>query len=119
MRLETIERIVKDSVAAAAPWTVVRTEYEQRNVFGVLRERCVVVVTTPPPKRNYDCLAKLKPDEPYFVLRAQDVLAPKSVRDWGARLCVHSPGNQKAGEAFELAGRMDAWQALNTCKVPD
>ncbi len=74
-------------------------------------------------------LCKAAPDEPIFVLRAQDKLAPKTVRDWASRLMLEADNTSdpelrvrqsaKAVEATKLADRMEAWQAANTSKVPD
>lgn len=73
------------------------------------------------------CLAKAAADEPLFILRAQDVLAPELVRQWafdleergpapGASLVEHLA---KIEEARNSAKQMDRWQAEHGSKVPD
>lgn len=58
------------------------------------------------------CLNKAKPDEPVFVLRAKDPLAPQTVRLWAAMaFSVHEP--EKRVEAEALADEMDKWRNDN------
>ncbi len=64
----------------------------------------------------FDCLAKLHPDEPYFVLRGQDVLAPAIVRRWADRAREADVDPAKIAEADRIAYDMERWQAR---KVPD
>ena len=72
-------------------------------------------------KREGDsCYQKAAEDEPIFVLRAQDLLAPACVRTWAQLARSHGTPEAKVREAFDLADRMVAWQdATNRCKVPD
>jgi len=65
------------------------------------------------------CLGKAKPDEPVFVFRAQDELAPEIVRDWADIVATHDPNSSKAHAASKLADEMEAWQEKNGCKMPD
>lgn len=75
------------------------------------------------------CLNKSQDDEPIFVLCARDKLAPEVIRKWACMLIVAATATKdrvlanrqhhKAAEAFELAGRMEGWQARNHAKVPD
>lgn len=77
-------------------------------------------------------LNKALPDEPLFIIRGQDMLAAKTIRDWGCRLLSASNetrriGNvdlanrqrDKAAQAFEFAGVVEAWQTCNAAKLPD
>lgn len=78
----------------------------------------------PTEPKQFDCMAKLRnnPGMPYFLLLATDPLAPKCVRDWGARKMAqmdHEPdperkrrGMEKAAQAYEVAGNMEAWRTL-------
>ena len=66
-------------------------------------------------------LAKAADDEPVFVLRAQDILAPILVNLW-AQLANLSPQGPcpKTLEARSLAALMGDWQRRhNRCKWPD
>ena len=60
-------------------------------------------------------------DEPVFILRARDMLAPKAVVRW-AHLAeqAESPQNKVRG-ALQVAKQMADWQANNRyrVKVPD
>lgn len=77
---------------------------------------------------KYDCLSKLEPDEPYFVLMARDPLAARLVDLWaslshgtpaGARqffdelLKIAMPEQlqpaAKVAEAYRCAASMEAW----------
>ena len=65
-------------------------------------------------------LAKLKPDEPFFVLRASDKTAPAIVREWAKRFHAHhtkagttgyelAKSIEKHTSALEIADAMEAW----------
>lgn len=55
------------------------------------------------------CLGKVKPDEPIFVLRGQDMLAEGLVRDWTAMAYSHGLGDQKREHALKIADEMHEW----------
>jgi hypothetical protein len=85
--------------------------------------------------------APLAPDEPYFVLRGQDVLAPHAVQVYAALLRAAAAGAQElddrdhgvpvmerqlchdlreqAEDAERIAAQMVVWQARNRVKLPD
>lgn len=72
-------------------------------------------------KATCPTLAKIKDDEPMFVLRAQDMLAPEIVRAW-ANLLVElgrDPTDPKVTNALDCADAMGAWQQKNAAKIPD
>jgi hypothetical protein len=86
--------------------------------------------------KNTDrCLQKVSDDEPIFVLRAQDRLAPALVRQWAREMLQHGcigladddadiPANidkieeirARAKEACDQADEMERW---HTRKYPD
>lgn len=64
---------------------------------------------TPGP---FDCYDKLELDEPYFVLRAKDAVAPEVVEHW-IKLRTLQPGNvgnPKLAEARQCAKEMRRWR---------
>lgn len=61
-------------------------------------------------------IEKADPDEPLFVLRAQDILAPEVVRDWAHRARAANVDPAKVVDALNIADRMEEWQIK---KVPD
>ena len=69
---------------------------------------------------NYDCLAKLAEDEPFFVLRAQDWFAPTLIRIWvelvRAQESTRLRDNAKIHRALQCALAMEQWPNR---KVPD
>lgn len=73
-------------------------------------------------KRNDDgtwhdnCLEKLHPGEPFFVLRAQDQLAPRTIRAWARDARQHGLPNEKYKEALQTANEMELWPNR---KMPD
>ena len=70
-------------------------------------------------KHDDACLASVADNEPIFVLRAQDKLAPILVRLW-ATLCEPlSTPDGKLEEAYILAVRMEEWQRMHGSKWPD
>lgn len=71
-------------------------------------------------KNDDNCLAKVDEDEPVFVLRAQDKLAPALVELWASLAFMHGCNGEKLSEANELAQRMRAWQhETDRAKWPD
>lgn len=58
--------------------------------------------------------------EPVFVLRAQDIFAPDTLRFWAGQLEMNSgPNHPKVIEANRLADDMEAWQKDQHRKIPD
>jgi hypothetical protein len=70
-------------------------------------------------KHNDTCLRNAADDEPIFVLRAHDQVAPACVRHWAALAEALRAPADKVAEARALADAMKAWQAEHGCKVPD
>ena len=74
-----------------------------------------------------ECLAKVADEEPIFILRATDKLAPHLVRLWAAMVVrEHMEGwasgalpTEKLTRALKCALSMEAWQAQHGGKVPD
>ena len=64
------------------------------------------------------CLNKAAPDEPIFVLRAKDVLAPMTIRHW-ATMAYQEHEPEKLKEALSLADQMDQWRAKNFPDQPE
>ena len=65
------------------------------------------------------CYDKAAPDEPIFVLRAQDMLAPEIVREWAYRALKLGTPLAKVDEARRLADAMENWQIEHSRKIPD
>ena len=67
------------------------------------------------------CLAPTPLDEPIFILRAQDILAPRVVVRWAHLADQAGSPQAKVQAALELAKQMADWQANNQhrVKVPD
>ncbi len=65
---------------------------------------------------NNPCIAKLKPGEPFFVLRGQDVLASPIVREWCDRASAIGVPADKLSEAYNKADAIRLWQPK---KQPD
>ena len=61
---------------------------------------------------------KIADDEPVFLLRAKDLLAPDTVRMWSS-LCRLGGNHDLADIAYKWADRMYEWQQKNGCKNPD
>ncbi len=65
------------------------------------------------------CLTNARDDEPVFVLRAQDKLAPFVIKIWANVAKLLGAPNEKVGSALNEADRMIAWATKNGDKVPD
>ncbi len=66
---------------------------------------------------KFDCYAKLAPDEPYFVLRAQDAEAADLVELWTLRAAVSGNcSSDKINEAKQVVEEMRKWHVR---KHPD
>lgn len=65
------------------------------------------------------CLNKADIDEPLFVLRANDPIAPKIIRKWCDEYCIEKGGinklteaqKTKSAEASKIARDMERWKA--------
>ncbi len=69
---------------------------------------------------NSQCLKKVAPDEPIFVLRAQDKLAPAIVSLWCELAALTGCGQAKVDDARRLAEFMREWQQKpGRAKFPD
>lgn len=69
--------------------------------------------------RIQDPAGKIAEDEPVFLLRAKDKLAPDLVQAWGLAMIEIGGDHQLAQLALDHADRMREWQAVNGCKVAD
>jgi hypothetical protein len=67
------------------------------------------------------CLTHAADDEPLFVLRANDEMAPHAIREW-VNFYVRAKGGygrmsivqkSKADEAYAVARQMEQWRALH------
>lgn len=58
---------------------------------------------------KYDCLAKVAPDEPIFILRGRDVCAPEAVRKWARMALDAGCPREKVDEALACADKMEAY----------
>lgn len=58
------------------------------------------------------CLNRANPEEPIFVLRANDPSAPQIVRLW-AEANVNVQSEDKRGEAYQVANDMEEWHNKN------
>jgi hypothetical protein len=67
-------------------------------------------------KHNSVALTRAGDQEPIFVLRAQDMLAPTLVRQWADEAERNGCPKQKVDEARDLAGAMEQWPSR---KFPD
>lgn len=66
------------------------------------------------------CLNKTGDDEPVFLLRARDVLAPKVVRLWATLLEIETGTYpEKSSLALLLSNQMLTWQQIHGKKIPD
>lgn len=61
----------------------------------------------------------LQEGEPYFVLRAQDVLAPDIVREWVHAARIEGVHHEKVSQARAVADRMEDWQVAHGRRLPD
>lgn len=58
-------------------------------------------------------------NEPVFLLRGQDVLAPKLLEEWADRLELNGGSKEMADLVRSHAKRMIEWQVNVKAKVPD
>jgi len=65
------------------------------------------------------CLSKIPDDEPIFVLRARDPVAPTIVRMWSMVAALMGVPAVKTTEARNFAYHMEEWQEKNGSKMPD
>jgi hypothetical protein len=61
----------------------------------------------------------IKDDEPVFLLRAKDKLAPTVIRYWADMLKALGGDIATAEHIIKWADKMVAWQIDNNCHLPD
>jgi hypothetical protein len=66
--------------------------------------------------KKFDCLDKLADGEPYFVLRAQDRLAPELIEAWAVEAELNDCPPAKVADARAIAKTMRGWRKR---KMPD
>lgn len=69
--------------------------------------------------RIQDPEGKIAEDEPVFLLRAKDILAPRTLLHWADRLEVEGGQIEMIQLARDHARLMLEWQEKNGAKVPD
>ncbi len=70
-------------------------------------------------KHDDPCLANAADDEPLFVLRAQDNMAPDTVRLWARTARTRGVNAEKVNAAMKQADKMEAWAKEHGSKAPD
>lgn len=68
---------------------------------------------------NPDVKGGPEKEEPIFVLRARDALAPEIVREWAFRARRLGVRPDKWASAKKIADAMEDWQIANARRVPD
>lgn len=68
-------------------------------------------------KHDSPCLQKAGDDEPIFVLRGTDKLAPALIEHWAVLAELHGARESKTEGAVGHAGEMRQWQAEHPDKV--
>ena len=74
-------------------------------------------------RKDYDRIQdsdELIPDnEPVFLLRGQDVLAPELLRQWAVKLLLRGGSGIMAEMVINHAKEMEEWQENHKRKLPD
>lgn len=74
-------------------------------------------------RKDYDRIqdpeGKIPADEPVFLLRAQDKVAPETVYLWAVAAKKAGADEEIVEHAFDHADLMLDWQKKHGCKVPD
>ena len=95
---------------------LVRAVSDELPVAGMSECRRVVEVVL---RELGGVLDKLVAGEPYFVLRAHDVVAHLTVLDWVDHAAKIGAPAAKQAEARTCALAMSAWQDTHGVKIPD
>lgn len=69
--------------------------------------------------RIQDPLGKIPQDEPVFLLRGQDKLAPQLLLEWANLLEAMGGDPEMANKVRTHAGEMIEWQRMKKMKLPD
>lgn len=69
--------------------------------------------------RIVDLENKIPEDEPCFLLRANDILAPKLLLTWAMELRLQGGDPKMAAEAEDWAQQMLTWQKSHDVKLPN
>ena len=67
--------------------------------------------------KRFDCLGKAKEDEPIFVLRANDPVAPATIRAWMSLRAIEGLDKpheaERIAQADQVARDMEKWRRDN------
>lgn len=69
--------------------------------------------------RIQDPQGKIPEDEPVFLIRGQDVVAPEVVEFWATKAHEAGVDSRMVSAARQHASRMRIWQAEHWSKIPD
>lgn len=76
-------------------------------------------------RKDYQCIqdttggTSIASDEPVFLLRAKDLIAPEIVRAWAFKLRLLDGDIDTVNKVLEHADKMEKWQFENARKLPD
>jgi len=70
-------------------------------------------------ERIQDSANLIPADEPVFLIRAQDIVAPAIVEEWADQAELEDAAPNIVKAAREHAQRMREWQKAHGSKVPD
>ena len=74
-------------------------------------------------RKDYDRIqdpsGHIPEDEPVFLLRGQDILAPPLLRKWADTLLENEGSEEMAEMVYNQATAMEEWQEEFAAKLPD
>lgn len=96
---------------------VVEAHLAKQRARGYGIDEPTIVVPPPLTGKAGEILTHLHPDEPVFILRAQDILATMSVKHYLTLVEMYSPHSIQAEQVTDMVNDFIAWQHANPSKV--
>lgn len=96
---------------------VVEAHLQKQRERGYAVDQPTVVVPAPLSGKAGEILTHLHPDEPVFILRAQDILATMAVKHYLTLVEMYSPGSEQVESVTHVVNSFLAWQHANPSKV--
>lgn len=66
-----------------------------------------------------ECCTSIAEDEPVFLLRGRDALAPDTIRYWANLLLKNGGNTEDVKSVLLFVEDMEKWQSVNETKTPD
>lgn len=92
----------------------------KQELLEMLRQALISLSTSIQADQAPGLVDALQSGEPLFVVRAQDILGPDTVRFWAGQMSmIHGNNHPKVQAALGIVMKMEDWQINHKKKIAD